>query len=103
MANRKAATTQTPPATPSAQVDNTHRWYLLEHQLQQARISIQTARSQAEQIQDVPENDEDWAMAEAALEILSSLYIATLKADDAFRRLATQSELAERMGGFENG
>lgn len=82
---------------------NDGRWFLLEHQLYQARVSLQQARALCEQIQDNPENDEEWELARASLEIISPVYVRALGALASFTSLMSGGEIAERMGGKENG
>lgn len=90
------------PAT-TRQGQNDSRWFLLEHQLYQARVSLQQARSLCEQIGDDPENDEEWELARAALEIISPVYVKALGMLAAFTSLMSGSEVVERLGGIEDG
>lgn len=82
---------------------NDSRWFLLEHQLYQARVSLQQARSLCEQIGDRPENDEEWELARAALELVSPVYVKALGMLATFTSLMSGSEIAERLGGIEDG
>lgn len=82
---------------------NEGRWFLLEHQLYQARVSLQQARALCEQVGDSPENDEEWELARSALEIISPAYVKALEALSSFTSLMSGTEVAERMGGRENG
>lgn len=87
--------------TTAPQGHNDGRWFLLQHQLYQARVSLQQARASCEQIGDNPENDEEWELARAALEIISPAYVRTLGALSSFTSLMSGSEIAERIGRKE--
>lgn len=77
---------------------NDGRWFLLEHQLYQARVSLQQARSLCEQIGDNPENDEEWELARSALEIISPVYVRALAALAAFTSLMSGTKTARVVG-----
>ena len=81
---------------------NDGRWFLLEHQMYQAQVSLQQVRSLCERIGDCPENQEEWELARAALEIVSPVYVDLLGALAAVRALLSGSEVAERVGGMEH-
>jgi len=81
---------------------NDRRWFLLEHQLSQAQFSLQTARVQCEVIGDNPENEEEWELARASLEIISPAYVRVLGAISSVHSLLAGSEIAERVGGIED-
>lgn len=80
---------------------NDGRWFVLEHQIYQAQVSLQTVRSLCERIGDYPENPEEWELARAALEIVSPVYVDLLGALAAVKALLSGSEVAERIGGKE--
>lgn len=80
---------------------NDGRWFLLEHQMYQAQTSLQTVRSLCERIGDYPENQEEWELARAALEIVSPVYVELLGALAAVRSLLSGTEVAERIGEKE--
>ena len=85
--------------TTAQQGQNDGRWFLLEHQLYQARVSLQQARCLCEQIGDNPENDEEWELARAALEIISPAYVKTLGALSTFTSMMSGTDIVERLGG----
>lgn len=87
----------------SPQGFNDGRWFLLEHQLYQVKVSLQTARGLCEQIGDRPENEEDWQAARDVLELLSAPYIAFLQAHASILSYLGGTGIAERVGGMEDG
>lgn len=101
MTNPKARKLSEVVPTTASQGLNDGRWFLLEHQLYQARVSLQQARALCEQIGDQPENDEEWELARAALEIISPAYVRTLGALSSFTSMMSGSEIAERLGKRE--
>jgi hypothetical protein len=82
---------------------NDGRWFLMEHQIYQARVSLQQARLMAEQIGDHPENAEERELASAVLEYLTPAYIASAKCLADSKSLLSGTEVAERIGGQKNG
>lgn len=82
---------------------NDRRWFLLEHQLSQAQFSLQTARVQCEVIGDNPENEEEWELARASLEIISPAYVRVLGAISSVHSLLSGTGVAGRVGEIEDG
>lgn len=82
---------------------NDGRWFLLEHQIYQARVSLQQARMLAEQIGDRPENPEERELASAVLEMVTPVYVQMLEKVASVKALLSGTEVAERIGDQENG
>uniref|UniRef100_A0A6H2A1X8 Uncharacterized protein n=1 Tax=viral metagenome TaxID=1070528 RepID=A0A6H2A1X8_9ZZZZ len=80
------------------QGSNDARWFLLEHQIYEARIALQTARLQCELIGDHPENEEERELASAVLEWLTPVYVQMLEVLAQTLALLSGTEIAERMG-----
>lgn len=80
---------------------NDRRWFLLEHQLYQAQVSLQTARAQCEAIGDLPENEEERELARAVLEMITPPYVRVLGAIASVHSLLSDTEIAERVGRKE--
>lgn len=80
---------------------NDRRWFLLEHQLYQAKVSLQAARGLCERIGDTPENEEEWELARSTLELLSPVYVQFLGAHAATLSLLAGTGVAERVGRKE--
>ena len=85
------------------QGENDAKWFLMEHQLYEARVALQLARLQMELVCDAPENDDESELASAVLEILSPTYVRVLGDLAAIKSLLAGTETAERIGGQENG
>lgn len=81
---------------------NDARWFMLEHQMYQAFVSLQTVRTLCEQIGDRPENDEEWEFARSILEIVSPVYVDLLGARSAVLSLLAGTKVAERVGRKED-
>jgi hypothetical protein len=82
---------------------NDARWFLLEHQLYEARFALSHVRSICEAVGDLPENEEERELARSVLEIISGTYVRLLGDYAAVHALLSGSDVAERMGGKENG
>lgn len=85
------------------QGENDGKWFLMEHQVYEARLALQVARHQMELVCDNPENEEDYELASAVLEILTPTYVQMLGKLAAIKALLAGTEIAERIGGQENG
>ena len=85
------------------QGSNDGRWFLLEHQLYQARVSLYQVRLLCEQIGDLPENDEEWELARSVLEIITPVYTRLLGARSSVLALLAGTEVAERVRRMEDG
>lgn len=81
---------------------NDARWFLMEHQLYQLIVSMQTIRQLCEQIGDAPENDNEWELARSVLEIISPLYVKALGARASVMALLAGTDVAERLGRIEH-
>ena len=84
------------------QGENDAKWFLMEHQLYEARVALQMARLQMELVCDAPENDEEFELARAVLEFLTPAYTRVLGALSSTKSLMAGTETAERIGGIEN-
>lgn len=103
MPNEKARRLSDVITSPVPEGFNDGRWSLMEHQMYQAFVSLQTVRLTCEQIGDRPENKEEWELARSVLEIVSPVYVDLLGARASVLALLAGTEVAERVGRKENG
>lgn len=101
MSNQKARKLSEVVDTTTMQGINDARWFLLEHQIYQVIVSLQSARQVCEMIGDRAENGDEWELARAALEELTPVYIDTLQMRQNVSQLMASSKIAERVGRVE--
>ena len=85
----------------AAEGGNDGKWFLLEHQLYQVKVSLTQARQLCESIGDKPENEQDREAAREILEMLLPPFIAFLLAHNDIGAYLAGTEMAERVGREE--
>lgn len=82
---------------------NDGKWFLLEHQLYQFRLSIQQVHDLARQISACPENEEEGELAFTILDMISPVFLPSLSILASVKSLLAGTDVAERIARQENG
>lgn len=80
---------------------NDRRWFLMEHHLVQAKLSLLGARSAAAQICILPENAAEAELADGCLEFIIHAYGELLGQHAALLAYISDSDISERVGKVE--
>jgi len=80
---------------------NDRKWFLMEHHLMQAKLSLQEAQRAAVQIYANPENDEDGQLANDCFVFIARIHAEFLAQHAALLAHISDSDISERVGNVE--
>ena len=80
---------------------NDNRWFLVEHQLVQAKISIRSAAEILAEIGGQPENTQEHLEAKDCLDIVKGMYVDLLKHYTTFLSYLSDTDVPERISRKE--
>jgi len=80
---------------------NDSRWFLMEHHLMQAKLSLQEAQRAAVQIYANPENAREGELANDCFVFIARAYAEFLAQHAALLAYISDSDISERVGNVE--
>lgn len=80
---------------------NDHKWILVEHQLAQAKMSVQIAKETLWDITNRPENEEEREIANDCYDMIRGLLLDVLEHYTTFLSYLSGTDVSERMSRKE--
>ena len=80
---------------------NDRKWFLVEHQLAQAKMSVQIAHETLKDIRDHPENDNEYEIALECVGIVREMTLGILRHYATFLSYLSDTDVPERISRKE--